>query len=128
MSNIKMVLLSLFIAPLFVSSSALAYNPTEEVCKDPNAANSSVCQQQTNDDPITGPGGILIVVTNFISWLGGALAVILVIVAGFLYVTSAGDPNKIKKAKDIILYVAVGLLVIVVARIIVAFVINRILT
>lgn len=126
MKAIKILLFALF-APLIFAGAAFAYNPTEEACKDPSAAQSSICQSQTVDDPITGSGGVLVTITNFISWIGGALAVILVITAGFLYVTSGGDSNKVKKAKDIILYVIVGLLIIVISRIIVAFVINRIL-
>jgi hypothetical protein len=52
----------------------------------------------------------------------------MVIFGGFLYVTSAGDAGKVKKAKDTLLYAAVGLVVIVVARVIVIFVINKVVT
>lgn len=128
MNRVKFLLASLFIPLLFVSGSTLGYSPTEDFCRNnPNATSSSVCQEQSKQESIVGNDGILITITNFISWLGGVLAVILVITAGFLYVTSGGDSNKVKKAKDIILYVAIGLFIIVISRIIVTIVINEIL-
>lgn len=89
------------------------------------AEGSPACAKNT-DDPITGTGGIIIKVANILAWFGGAIAVIMIVFAGFTYVTSAGEASKVKRAKDIILYAAVGLIVIVVARMIVIFVINKV--
>ncbi|MCC7543582.1 hypothetical protein IT415_02640 [bacterium] len=41
----------------------------------------------------------------------GITAVIIMIIAGMLYVYSAGDPGKTKIAKDAILYAAIGIVV-----------------
>lgn len=97
----------------------------ESACTD--ADNSPACKKGT-DDPITGTKGVLIRVANILAWFGGAIAVIMVIFGGFLYVTSAGDAGKVKKAKDTLLYAAVGLVVIVASRVIVIFVINKVVT
>lgn len=52
----------------------------------------------------------------------GIVAVIVLIIAGFLYVTSNGDPGKVKTAKNAILYTVIGIIFVLAAAIIVAFV------
>ncbi|MEI7819101.1 MAG: hypothetical protein WCI47_03215 [bacterium] len=47
----------------------------------------------------------------FFLWIIGITSVIIMIVAGMLYVFSAGDPGKTKTAKDTIMYAAIGLVV-----------------
>ena len=61
---------------------------------------------------------IWIVVANVIRILvalGGALAVIFIIVGGLFYVVSSGDPARIKRAKDILKESIAGLIIILVA-------------
>lgn len=55
-------------------------------------------------------------------WLAGVIAVIVIVVAGFMYVTSGGDPAKVVRAKNAILYAVIGLVVIILAFIITGFV------
>lgn len=52
----------------------------------------------------------------------GITAIIMIIVGGFLYVTSAGDPSKTKTAKDAILYAVIGLAVAILGSTIIAFI------
>lgn len=94
-----------------------------EVCQG-GASDSPACQKN-DDDPLTGNGGIILIVANVIAWLGGAIAVVMIIYASFTYVTSSGEQSKIKRAKDIILYAVVGLVVIVISRTLIAFVLNK---
>lgn len=54
----------------------------------------------------------------------GALATVYLMVGGLRYVLAAGNPDKIKQAKDTILYAVVGLLVSIFAFSIVIFVIG----
>ena len=58
-------------------------------------------------------------------FVAGIIAVIVIIVSGFFHVTSQGDANKIKRAKDGILYSVVGLVIVMVAFIITNFIIGR---
>jgi hypothetical protein len=109
-----------------VSAEAVDIVP-ESACSGNGANNSPACNKST-EDPITGTKGVLLKVANILAWFGGAIAVVMVIFAGFNYVTSAGDAAKVKRAKDIILYALVGLVVIVVSRVIVIFVINKVVT
>ena len=68
-------------------------------------------------------------IENLISWaigIAGAVALIFVVYGGIAYITSSGDPGKVKKAKDIILYALIGLVVVALAEAITAFVFSRI--
>lgn len=55
----------------------------------------------------------------------GTIAVVLVIYAGFLWMTSEGNADKLQKAKQILKSAAIGLLIILSAFAIVTFVIDR---
>ena len=57
----------------------------------------------------------------------GIVAVIVIIIGGVTYATSQGDPSKVKKGKDTILYGVIGLVICVLAFAIVNFVIANIL-
>jgi hypothetical protein len=45
----------------------------------------------------------------------GIVAILVIVIAGVLYVLSQGEANKIKQAKDAILYAVAGLIVIAAA-------------
>ncbi len=63
------------------------------------------------------------VVKAFLALLG-IIAVALIIYAGFLWMTSAGNPEKIDRAKKIIIDAVIGLLIILSAYAIVAFILH----
>ena len=65
------------------------------------------------------------VISNAISWaisIGGVVAVIFLVYGGISYTTSAGEPNKLSKAKQTIIYALIGLAIVALAEIITAFV------
>lgn len=55
----------------------------------------------------------------------GALALLMITVSGLRYITSAGNPEKVSKAKNGIIYSLVGLVVAISAEAIVAFVVGK---
>lgn len=57
----------------------------------------------------------------------GFVCVVVMIIGGINYMTSAGDSGKVKKAKDTILYGLIGLIICVLAFVIVQFVISTVL-
>ena len=64
-------------------------------------------------------------VTNLVQWvagIAGAAAAIFLVVGAWGYMTSAGDPGKLEKAKKTILYAIIGLVVVALAETITAFV------
>lgn len=58
--------------------------------------------------------------------LAGALSVLFICYGGFKYVTSQGEPDKIQKAKDTVMYSVIGLVVSISAYAIVAFVTSKV--
>lgn len=68
-------------------------------------------------------------VSNLIQWvvgMAGVVSVVFIIYGGITYATSAGDPSKLQKAKNTILYALIGLAIVALAEIITAFVSNMI--
>jgi hypothetical protein len=56
----------------------------------------------------------------------GSIALLMVVLAGFKYVTSAGNPQELSKAKNALIYAGVGLIVSALAFTLVTFVINSV--
>jgi len=74
---------------------------------------------------LTNVSGAVVIVANIariLIWLAGALAVIFIIVGAIYYIASAGDPGRIKRAKDILINSAVGVLLTVSAYAVVTFI------
>lgn len=68
-------------------------------------------------------------VTSAIQWviaMAGIVCVVFIVYGGVGYITSSGDPNKLQKAKQSILYACFGLIIVALAEIITAFVSNTI--
>jgi hypothetical protein len=64
-------------------------------------------------------------VINVLSSIVGVVAVVMIIVAGFKYVTSSGDSANVQGAKNTLLFAIVGLVVVALAQVIVRFVLDR---
>ncbi|HEY8886516.1 MAG TPA: hypothetical protein VIM31_03415 [Candidatus Microsaccharimonas sp.] len=62
---------------------------------------------------------------NIAYFLAGTIAVIVIIVGGIMYVTAAGNSANITKAKNMLLYAVVGLVIVIAAYAITNFVIVR---
>lgn len=65
-------------------------------------------------------------IINVVIGVIGFVAVAFIIFGGVQYTTSAGDPGKVKKAKDTILYGIIGLVVAMLAYAIVNFVLSSV--
>ena len=65
-------------------------------------------------------------IINVVIGVVGFVAVAFIIFGGVQYTTSAGDPGKVKKAKDTILYGIIGLVVSMLAYAIVNFVLANV--
>lgn len=63
-------------------------------------------------------GNAIDIILNF----AGALAVLFIIYAGVLYITSSGSKDRIDTAKKTLTYAVLGIIVIVLSKFIVAFV------
>ena len=62
---------------------------------------------------------------NGIQWvigIAGIVAAIFVVIGGISYITSTGDPGKLQKAKDTILYALIGLIIVALAELITSYI------
>lgn len=64
-------------------------------------------------------------ITNLISWVIGIVGVTcaaFIVIGSWGYITAAGDPNKLTKAKNTIIYALIGLIIVALTGVITAFV------
>jgi len=59
---------------------------------------------------------VIEVITNFIFVIGMALVPIMVILAAYNFITAGGDPKKITLARNMLLYIFIGIIVMLVAK------------
>lgn len=82
---------------------------------------------QPGDTPALLQGGptdvrdLIQTILNYLLGFLGLISVIMIIYAGFLYVTSATNEENVGKAKNIILYAIVGIVIILASAAIVNF-------
>jgi len=97
-----------------------------------NAAPVMAQLQLNNADK---PGGLpqqtdfvklVVTISNAILAIVGVVAMLFLIIGGFQYITSAGNPESVGKAKTTILYAIIGLIVVILSWAIVNFVITNI--
>jgi len=89
------------------------------------ASSSAVCSSSSRS-PSQNPISLRIAdVINVLIEFAGAIAVIVIIIAGIRYAIAVGDSNKINSARNSLIYTAVGLVVIVAAKLIIDVVINN---
>ncbi len=70
----------------------------------------------------TSTGGLFSTVFKFLSYMLGGVAMLLLIYASFLYITSQGDAEKIKTAKSLLTAIFAGMLFIIFSIMIMKFV------
>jgi len=61
-------------------------------------------------------------ITNWLLGILLAIAVIFLIIAGYYFVTSMGDPERIKKSRDFVLWALVGVVVGLASKAMVTFI------
>ena len=99
-------------------NSATAGAQVDEINKgiDAIGGSSSTATLQVDD--------IVLAVVNWLLFAVGVISVVMLIVGGIKYATSAGYSNKVTSAKNTIMYAIIGLAVAVLAFAIVGFVTN----
>lgn len=125
----KRILLSILVVLSFgLAVVALHDQPAlaaakDEICAGVGAA-SGTGGCTTSDG--TSINKLIDTIINVLSLLVGIVAVIMIIIGGFQYITSGGDSGKITTAKHTILYAVIGLVVVAFAQTIVKFVLARV--
>ena len=130
---IKSLLLSLvvFLPILFSTSASLVFADNSSsinvgsACQQVGqAGSSSAFCQDTSTAPISGADSVGNKVVNLIAAVAGFAAVVVIIISGIQFITSSGDPQKVNKAKNSILYASIGLVIVALARIIIFFIVG----
>lgn len=111
------VLGTLALAPAGSVSALDPSDPLAEACKlEEKSAACDASKDNAND--------LINRLVNTLLFVVGSLAVIMIIVGGIMYATSAGDSGRITKAKNTIMYSIVGLIVSFLAYAIVNWVVK----
>jgi len=96
----------------------------------PNLYDSVTCTSDANGTlapQISSLQDLLVLggnVVRILTALSGGLAVIVIIVAALFYITSTGDPARIKRAKEILINTTIGLVLIISVYAVVTFIIG----
>lgn len=85
----------------------------------------TVACKNPSDTPGSSLTDFIAKALNVLSIVVGAIAVVMIIIGGFRYVTSGGKEEGVKGAKNSILYALIGLVIVALAQIIVRFVLTR---
>ena len=126
---------------IFVSGSSLVFAvavlvpsvSVEAACATNNVANSinqganatgSSADCNNGTTLTTGVSNLAKTITTDFSILVGAISVIMIIFAGFKYITSGGSNENTNSARNILMYAVIGLVIAVIAQLIVHLVIN----
>lgn len=107
---------ALFTVPTYADQINCSDNDIPQSVRD-----AAGCEGTTDQLP-----SVIINIINAIIGIAGIIAVIFIILGGVSYMTSTGDPGKIKKAKDTILYAVIGLAICILAFVIVNFAISTV--
>ena len=112
---------------IVLTGSAGAADVLNPACQ--GVSDSTACQSNTNQpttgNSIYGPNGVLTKAASLIAVVVGIASVIMIIVGGFKYVTSSGDPNSVQSAKNTVLFAVVGMLVALTAQSLVVLVLRN---
>ena len=128
----KLLLLTLSMCSLafaFAGPASAQVDVFKPVCDKADASGATVCEDKNNQNgrnPFWGADGLLGNIIDILSVIGGIAAVIMIILSGLKFITSGDNPQEISSAKNMIIYAAIGLIVIASAQVIVRFFLSQI--
>lgn len=105
------------LAPLPVAAQVDVFQPCNA------GSDSAICK---GGEKLFGANSIWNKILNAITYVAGAVAVLMIIIGGLRYTVSNGDQAGINAAKNTILYALVGLVLSVMANAIINFVLVNI--
>lgn len=92
--------------------------PSDDACAGITAAGGT-CDKTAGQ---AAPTTLITTIIEMLTLVGGAVAVIMIIVGGIRYILANGDSNAVSSAKNTLMYAIIGLVIVVMARVIVEFV------
>lgn len=124
----SVVLLGVVSVPMLAYQTAGAANVDNGLnfCNTSEGAKTDVCKEslaQDNQNPVIK---VIKIAIQIVAVIMGVAAVIVIIISGVRFITSGGDPNSVKKARDGLIYAVVGILIALLAQGIVSLVLSKI--
>ena len=91
------------------------------------ANNSAVCSEKNSPgQSATSTQDTINKITNIMAVVAGIMAVVYILISGLSMIMSTGDSAKLQKARESIIYAAVGIVIIALARVIIATIVRYI--
>jgi hypothetical protein len=127
MNKLKHVILSVTVA-VFSGIGVVPALPSVALALDSKTA---ACQAINNGGNCPAAAGVslALLVKSILNILGialGVIAIFMIVIAGFKYMTSGGDASQVASAKSTLIYAIVGLVVAAMAEFIVRFVLTNV--
>jgi hypothetical protein len=121
------------LVPLAAAAPALAQTDAQQQINNGLCTGSNLEFTDSPTDSCTAAGSdattkindIIHTIVNLLSAVVGVVAVIMIIVGGFRYITSGGNDTSVTSAKNTILYAIIGLVVVALAQLIVRFTLSK---
>lgn len=123
MNKIKQIMLSAMLVlslGVAVMPAAAYADAKSDAC---NAIGAGSDCSSTNGG--TDVSKIIRLTVNILSVVAGIVAVIMIIVGGFKFMTSGGDSNKTAGARNTIVYALIGLVIVALSQVLVKFVLDK---
>jgi CDP-diglyceride synthetase len=89
-------------------------------------ADTPIVLENILPNPTGGSNSEIKTILGIIYGVVGALAVLFIVISGFRYIVSDGDPQKAAQAKQGIIYALIGIVVVIMAQVITVFVIGKV--
>jgi cytochrome bd-type quinol oxidase subunit 2 len=107
-----------------VIAHAQIFNPNSknQACQgvgDPTTSNGCIANPEAKANSTLGD------FVNIFSVIIGILTVIMVMMAGFKYITSNGDANRVNSAKETLTWSLIGVVIVALSQVLVHFVLYR---
>jgi hypothetical protein len=144
MKQFKLILFTTILSAVFLLGAGISFVNAEAALSAPTSPSSGdgatvatpgqcsgFCSTLGTDNPQDAPDGITCIcnplrstnivdiIKNIVTLLFNfalVLTPVMVVVAGIMFVTAAGDPGRISTAKSILLWTIVGLVIIILSR------------
>ena len=116
-------MMALVLAPIPALATPASFGSLVGDACDTAGSSDKVCDKDTRNDTVDKT---LKNIVDFLFWVVGILAVIMIIWSSIRYATAGGDSNKLTSAKNTLLYSIIGLVVTLLSFGIVNFVMSQI--
>lgn len=102
--------------------SVVALQGQSDACAGLDQLGGTSCGNNAGQSAI---GNVIQNVVSIISYIAGAVAIIMIIISGIRFTTSGGDSNSVSSAKTTLVYALIGVVIAALAQVLVHFVLNK---